>query len=176
MASTIVTFTENIVRHPMVVAAVTAAAVDIAALQAGSSEVSTAVNAGATLAVTSAHNNNVIALNHATASAVTLPAATGTGMVYKFVVTVVPSGSHTIAVTGNDTFFGGLMAEDADTGNATKTWFAAAGDNRITLNHGTQGAVTVGEQFEVLDFAADKWHVSGAISQTGSVATPFSTV
>src|SRR5688572_20292539 len=68
------------------------------------SETSAPVNAtAATLTATSAlHNNKVVTLNRAAGIAVTLPAATGSGDKYRFIVGTTFTGAATIKVVGND--------------------------------------------------------------------------
>ncbi len=175
MASTMTLPDLDIVIGTKMLAGLTALKTDIEALQTGTSVAHATVAAGASLILVAAtHNRNTVLLNHATATTVTLPAATGSGTWFRFVVTLVPSGSHIVKVANaNDTIIGILVTENVS-GNAATGWAAGATADTITLNHTTTGAVTVGESFEMLDIAANVWWVSGELSQSGSVATPFS--
>lgn len=133
------------------------------------------VNAtAATLTVTrDDHANRVVTLNRAAGIAVTLPAATGSGDTYKFVVgATVTSNTTTIKVTGDDTMTGlALVANDTD---ASVSGFETAADtDTITLNGSTTGGIK-GDIIELIDIAADLWHVSVRSSATGTEATPFS--
>lgn len=137
------------------------------------------VAAGSTLAVAEAsHESKTIALDTAAGSNPTLPAATGGGARYRFVVTVVPtSNQHRISVTGNDTFFGNIWTNSTgDTPDLGQPWPAASGNNQINLNGTTTGGLSIGDFIEVQDVVADKWHVIGFTSSSGTEATPFATV
>jgi hypothetical protein len=119
------------------------------------------------------HENLTVALNRAAGIAVTLPAATGGGGRYKFIVgTTVSSNSTTIKVVGNDIMVGNaLLAQD---GGDTSVMFETAADSdTITLNGTTTGGIA-GGLVELIDIAADTWHVQAIGSATGTEATPFS--
>lgn len=128
----------------------------------------------ATLAVTeAAHDSKVVTLNRAAGIAVTLPAATGSGGKYHFIIgTTTTSNSTTIKVTGNDTMTGtALMAQDAaDTAVMFET---AADSDTITFNGTTTGGIK-GDSVELIDMAADLWFVRVVGSASGTEATPFS--
>ena len=132
------------------------------------------VAAGGTLAVTTAaHDGKIIALDTAAGSTCTLPAATGTGSVFTFVVTVTPtSNAHIVKVTGNDVMYGQAFGVDGD-GEPGNAWATAADSDTITMNSGSLGG-EIGDRFVVVDIAADKYSVSGWITQSGTEATPFS--
>jgi hypothetical protein len=137
------------------------------------------VAAGATLSVTEAlHDGKVIALDTAAGSVVTLPAATGSGARFRFVITVIAtSNSHKIQVANaSDTMTGMIVSVSDDAGFPVKgyTADATAGADTITLNRSTTGSTVKGEWVEVIDIAANKWAVSGQIAATGTEATPFS--
>lgn len=131
---------------------------------------------GSTLTLTfAAHANKTIKLDTAGGTAITLPAATGSGAIYRFVVSVLAtSAAHTITCAGSDKLQGIIHTGD-DTA-ANEQWFAAvAGTSTIiTLNRSTTGSVTIGEWIEVEDFAAARWQVRGFVTNTGSAATAFS--
>jgi hypothetical protein len=134
------------------------------------------VAAGATLSVTEAlHDGKTILLDTLAGSVCTLPAATGSGARFKFVVGVkATSNSHIVKVTGNDIIQGAVLVVDTDTAG-TVTGFATASDSdTITLNRSTSGSVTVGEWIELEDIAADTWSVRGVLTNTSNGATPFS--
>lgn len=140
------------------------------------------VAAGATKTLTAANNNQTIKLDTLAGSVVTLPAATGSGTKFKFLVSVLAtSASHKIQVANASDFMVGLISgARVDTAN-TVLGFAAANSgtvatnsDTITLNRTTTGSVTVGEWIEVEDIAANTWEVSGMLSATGALfATPF---
>jgi hypothetical protein len=133
--------------------------------------------AGSTLTLTKInHNNRTIKLDTLTGSTVTLPPATGSGATYKFVVSVVAtSNSHIIKVANAADSMQGYVFTRDDTADAAEAFFAVAGtSDTITLNRTTTGSVTVGEEITIVDFATNRYHVSGFISNSGDAATPFS--
>lgn len=137
------------------------------------------VAAGSTLAVTEAsHDGKTILLDTAAGSTCTLPAAAGTGAIFRFVVSVVPtSNQHRLSVTGNDTFFGNVWANSTgDTPDLGQPWPAAAGNNQVNLNGTTTGGLSIGDYIEVQDIVTDKWHIIGFVTANGTEATPFATV
>ncbi len=128
----------------------------------------------ATLAVTEAlHDGKVITVNKADGTAITLPAATGSGTNLHFILgTTITSVGSTIKVTGNDTMTGqAILAQDAaDTAVAFET---AADSDTITLNGTTTGGLK-GDSIELIDIATDLWWVRIRAAATGTEATPFS--
>lgn len=134
------------------------------------------VAAGATLTATrAAHNNKVILLDTAAGSVVTLPAATGTGSRYRFLIKVIAtSNSHIIKVANGTDIIQGIIAQLSDNSAAMLGWIAGAADDTITLNRSTTGSITRGEYIEIVDVAAGLFTVTGLIAGTGSEATPFS--
>lgn len=136
------------------------------------------VAAGSTLTLTvNDHDGKCIKLDTLAGSVVTLPAATGSGARFRFVVTVkATSNSHKIQVANaNDTMQGIILTRDDTSDNAQAfDADATAGADTITLNRSTFGSVVKGEWIEVEDIAANVWQVTGLIANTGTAATPFS--
>lgn len=134
------------------------------------------VSAGATLTMTlAAHFGKIIKLDTLAGSVVTLPAATGSGAVYRFVVSVVAtSNSHIIKVANSSDTMQGLIFTVDDTSDNAQGFIAGATADTITLNRTTTGSVSKGECIEITDFATNVYHVKGFISNTGTAATPFS--
>lgn len=134
------------------------------------------VAAGSALTVTTAHAGRLIQLDTLAGSTCTLPAATGTGNWYEFVVTVLAtSNSHIIKVANaTDVMVGYVINQDTDTGNAFTGFNTTTTSDTITLNRGTTGSVTVGERFRLRDVKTGVWTVEGYTTSTGSPATPFS--
>lgn len=134
------------------------------------------VAAGSALTVTEAlHDGKTILLDTAAGSTCTLPAASGSGARFRFVIsTVATSNSHVIKVAnGSDTMKGfALVAQDG--GDTAVLFETAATDDTITLNRTTTGSTQKGEFFFVEDIATNVWAVWGAIAATGTEATPFS--
>lgn len=151
---------------------------DIAALEARALLLEPAVIncTASTLEVTAAlHAQRTVTLNRAGGIAVTLPAATGSGNRYKFIVGTTFTSSGTIKVVGDDIMVGhAILAQDsADTvvqfGTAadsdTITFYTAASNT----TGGIKGAVV-----DLIDMAADTWHVVYISEAGGTEATPFS--
>jgi hypothetical protein len=132
------------------------------------------VAAGATLAVTVAlHDGKIIALDTAAGSVCTLPAATGSGAKFHFVVKVTPtSNAHKVQVTGDDVMYGLALGLDDD-GVPANAWGTAVDSDTISINSGSQGG-EIGDSIECIDIAADKWAVQVRLTQSGTEASPFS--
>jgi hypothetical protein len=127
------------------------------------------------LTVTKAlHANKTVTLNRAAGIAVVLPAATGSGDKYLFVVGTTFTGAATIKVVGNDIMKGTaiLFQDSADTvvGFAT----AVDSDTIDLLGTGNSTGGILGGRYELIDMAADTWFVSIISDAAGTEATPFS--
>lgn len=119
------------------------------------------------------HEGRINGLSLLAGFAVTLPAATGSGAVYKFMVHVVrTSGSYTITAAGSDDYEGHatLFNDSAD----TASHFDAAGTAIFTWNATTTGGAVIGDWVEFTDIVSGTWAVRAVGSETGSVSTPFS--
>lgn len=130
------------------------------------------------LTITAAlHGDKIVTLSHtAAASTVTLPAATGTGNVYTFIVAAVNTNNHVIQVANaTDEFAGVLLQTDTDTSDALASYPALAADNfdTITLNGTTTGGAAIGDKIEIIDLAAGVFQITGHVNASGTVATPF---
>ena len=118
------------------------------------------------------HEGKIITLNRAAGIAVTLPAATGSGGIYRFVIGTTFTSSATIKVTGDDVMTGTAVYL-ADAGDTTVGFETAADTDTITFNGTTTGGYK-GTLVELVDIAADTWYVRVLGSATSSEATPFS--
>ncbi len=133
----------------------------------------------ATVTVTAAaHAGRTIVLSRAAGVAATLPAATGTGNVYKFVIgTTATSGANVIKVANaTDVMNGSLnIQQDTDSDGAVKVWRADAGDDTMTFAGAATTGGIVGGYIQCLDYKAGFWSCQ-AFTQSGggSEATPFS--
>lgn len=134
------------------------------------------ITAATTLNATD-HAGRLMRFNIAAGVTATLPAATGTGNRYRFVVnTTVTSAADIIAVVGNDSFFGTIITNSTgDTPDLAQPWLAGADADQISLNGTTTGGIA-GDYIEVTDIATDRWLAWGITSTTGTEATPFSTL
>ena len=117
------------------------------------------------------HGNRVVYYDDAD-GVISLPAATGSGYVYKVVIKTQLTTGSIEGLTATATFLGGLGGVDADADTAL-AYDAVAGDNTITGGTATGGQP--GDWFEFLDIATNLYIVSGFVTQSGgSEATPFS--
>lgn len=134
------------------------------------------IAAGGTLTMTeAAHEGKIICLDTAAGSVVTLPASTGGGGIYYFLVTVTAtSNSHVIKVGNASDEMRGYVVQDSDTATAPNIWWAADNDDTITLNRSTTGLAAQGEYFVVVDAALNHFFVRGYSQASGTEATPFS--
>ncbi len=131
---------------------------------------------GATLAVTVAMSGQTILLDTAGGSVATLPAATGSGARWKFLVTTAAtSAAHKILAHSVSDFLIGIAI--GETSNTPKSFVSAPATNHsIQMPFaGTQpSGGFVGDWFEVEDIAANLLHVRGAYQAGVTPTTPFS--
>lgn len=138
-----------------------------------------AVAAGSTITLNAGYSNTTIELSAAGGSIVTLPAATGSGNTYRFVVTAAaPSASHIIKVpNATDFMIGNIETVDSAvvTGYvAANSGTVATNSDTISLNATTTGGLSKGDWIEVEDIATATWAVHGITTSSGTAATPFS--
>lgn len=120
------------------------------------------------------HEGRTVILNRAAGSTVTLPAATGTGSKYRFVVvTTVTSNGYIIKVANATDVMAGRAFVCQDGGDTVVGFEAGASDDTITLNGTTTGGLK-GDVVEVEDVASGLYFVKVRTSATGTEATPFS--
>ena len=136
------------------------------------------IAAGATKQLAASDNLATVKLDTAGGSTVTLPAATGSGVKYLFVVSALATTvAHVVqTVTSRADFIvGSLVLSNA---NSTASIFngIATSSNTITLNRTTTGSVTIGESFEIEDLASNLWFVRGNLTSSSTPVTPFSNV
>ena len=128
--------------------------------------VTIAEHAGRTLLLGEVGGNAAVTL--------TLPAATGTGAVYKFIVSVTNTSNYKIQVAdATDTIDGIMMYLDED-GTAVSAFPTVAASDTITLNGGTTGGI-IGDYLELIDIATNQYHVRGVmrVAAGANPATPF---
>lgn len=135
------------------------------------------VSIGASATVTTAQAGTTFLLNTAAGSVATLPAATGSGSKYVFVVsTTATSNAHKILAASTADFIIGLAAGFHTT---TTTIFASPG----ATNHSIQMPFTgtqpsggfIGDKFEFQDIGANLWECTGMFQAGTAPTTPFST-
>lgn len=129
----------------------------------------------ATLTVTQAdHAGRIVTLDRAAGITSTMPAATGSGAKYTFIViTTISSNAHVFNRAGSDTFAGYCLADDGD--GEPANGFSTTAATAVTLG-GTSNATggLKGDKVEFIDVASGLWHVAVYGTQGGTEATPFS--
>lgn len=133
--------------------------------------------AAASLTATEAtHSDKIIVLNHTgAASTVTLPDATGSGTILRFIVGAVNTSNHVVKVPdASNVMKGSVNILDNDS-NAQTAYAASGTDDTLTLNGTTTGG-QIGDWVDFVDIAADTWAVWGqlVVPAGSNVADPFS--
>ena len=104
----------------------------------------------------------------------TLPAATGSGAEFRFIVSVVNTSNYIIQVAdATDTIDGSVILHQ-DSANTVATFNTAADSDTITLNGTTKGGISIGDEITLLDIATNQYMVKGVLTASGTEATPFS--
>jgi hypothetical protein len=157
---------------------VTATAAEINAAADVSANAAVAAN-GDTLTVTAAaHAGKVVAFGKTSGTTVTLPAATGTGNIYRFVISVTATSNANIIKVANatDVMDGSLaLQQDTDVDGTLKLWRADAGDDTMTFAGAATTGGIVGGYIQCIDYAAGFWSCQAwTQSGGGSEVTPFS--
>jgi acetolactate synthase regulatory subunit len=116
------------------------------------------------------HLDTVLRLNRAGGFVTTLPAATGSGDIYKFYVQTTVTADMTIAALTTDIIQGAIIVGTAATAG---TMAATATSDKLTMNGSTTGGL-LGSYVEFTDVVSGTWVVRGALVSTGAAATPFS--
>lgn len=131
----------------------------------------------ATLTVTKdAHAGRTIVLDRAAGIAVTLPAPTGSGDKYRFVVKTTFTGAASIKSVASAHIMIGhaLMGNNSD--NTVVDWPAVASSTYDTIDlFGTANSTggIEGQVVEIEDIAANTWFVEIRGDAAGTEATPF---
>lgn len=121
------------------------------------------------------HAGRLIVLDKADGIAVTLPKATGSGAVYKFLFKATASGGTYVIKVANstDVYTGSIYVFNDTPGAQIWTVAAVAGADTATFNGTTQGGY-LGDFITVTDAIDGIYLIEGTIKQTGTEATPFS--
>lgn len=109
--------------------------------------------------------------------AVTLPASSGSGNKYRFLVkTTLTSASYIIKVKNAvDVFVGGVVINDTgDTAAATADFFPTASTSDTYTMTQSIGAGKAGDWVEFEDYATGFWAVNGVLQGVTDPTTPFS--
>jgi hypothetical protein len=130
---------------------------------------------GATLTCTKdLHAGRTIVVSAVAGCAVTLPAATGTGSVYRFVIGAsITSNTTTIKVANATDVMSGRAFVISDGAAAVLGYATTSTSDTITLNGTTLGGLA-GDHIEIIDAITGTYAVRVFTAATGSEATPFS--
>jgi len=133
------------------------------------------VSVTADVTLTSAsHAGRTMVFDIASGATVTLPAASGTGNVYKFFVkTTVTSNSYKIQVANANDTMAGLAIVSNDESATADIFATGATSDTITMNGTTTGGI-LGATVEIQDVASNVFSVLTRSEASGSEATPFS--
>lgn len=119
-------------------------------------------------------SGTTIVANRAAGITFTLPAASGFGTLFEFVVgTTVTSNNLIIQVANSADIMSGVAINAQDAGDTAIAFETAAADDTITLNGTTKGGVK-GDRVILKDVAPNIWSVQVFGSATGTEVTPFS--
>jgi len=120
------------------------------------------------------HRGAWVVLNRAAGVTVTLPAATGSGDVYKILVGTTVSSNNDIIQVANasDTMVGNIQTATTTFG-ASDQEAAGGTDDTITMNGTTTGGIQ-GSYVILEDVADNLWLVQGALVGSGTIASSLS--
>jgi len=122
------------------------------------------------------HSGSWVVAADATALDLNLPTASGnSGVYYEIFIQKAQTGDTHIMAESGDYFEGGLFIADADTATENIEFHLAntAEDDVINLDSDAKGRLAGGYIKLVCD--GTKWHVTGQLNGTGTLATPFHT-
>jgi hypothetical protein len=134
------------------------------------------VACGATCTLTAANSGQTTLLNLAAGSVATLPAATGTGNVYNFVVSTTTTGAKDaiLAASSSDAILGLISGENAGTG----VWFAGSASTYHSIQMPFAGSQPnggfKGDSFSCRDIATNVWECNGTFQAGTTPTTPYS--
>jgi len=127
------------------------------------------------------HANKLLVVNKVDGLTATLPAATGSGAKYKFVIgTLMTSSNFVVQVASATDYFRGIqfLKDDAAGGAqafaTANTATVATESDTLTWNRTTTGLTAIGDTVEFTDFATGIWLVESKCNASGTEATPFS--
>lgn len=129
----------------------------------------------ATLTMSQAvHGGRILTVNKADGTAITLPAASGSGAWFRIVIgTAITSNSTTIKVANSSDTMIGTMVIVKGSDNTNFSITVGSTDDTITLNGTTTGGVK-GGYIELIDIATNTWFVQGRVNGSGTLATNMS--
>lgn len=123
----------------------------------------------ATATLTDFEAGGLVVVNRAAGCTITLPDATGSG--YRYLVTTIADQTGDLVIQAPDA--SNVMQGVAMTDMTGVIWATADTTDTITLNGTTSGGLK-GARVELIDVAADTWHVFVVSEASGTEVTPFS--
>lgn len=127
---------------------------------------------GSTLSLTAAgYAGQTVVSNLAAAQTITLPAASGSGNIYRIFVKTTKTGNLVIQVASSSDIMQGAVGMTTDAAGVTIP--TASTSDTLTMNGSTTGGLA-GSQVVLQDVASGVWAVSGFLVSSGAEATPFS--
>jgi hypothetical protein len=124
--------------------------------------------------VATTNNNDIVLLDTAGSTTITLPAATGSGVKFKFIVdTAATSPNHSVKVANANDILQGTVVMVSELAAPVNGFSTNATSDTIKLNSTTLGGLA-GDWLEVIDYKANTWHISGVLGAVGTPVTPFS--
>lgn len=127
-----------------------------------------------TTLTSASHAGRVLLLDKDSGATITLPAASGSGNIYKFFVkTTITSNNYVIQVASSDDTMSGIAVVANDSDNTASIFETLAASDTITLDGSTKGGI-LGGIIELQDLYSGKYSVKIHQSATGTEATPFS--
>jgi hypothetical protein len=121
------------------------------------------------------HAGKVIVSANAAGNIIVLPASSGNGAKYTFVVRTTVTSNNLIVKVANasDSFVGRAIASSDNATTTNNIWNISSGDDTITLNGSTKGGYA-GDYIEIIDMGGNLFAVNAFLTQTATEATPFS--
>lgn len=137
----------------------------------------TPVSAGAaTLTLSALHNGRTVNLDQSGGTAVTLPAATGTGFKCRLVVSVASNANTVLTLPTTDYFQGVALVNDVgDSSAATVDAYTAGSTSNKLAPTTAGGGGAVGDYIELEDIAAAKWAIKVVFRTSTDPVNPFTT-
>ena len=123
----------------------------------------------ATATLTDFEAGGLVVVNRAAGCTITLPDATGSG--YRYLITTIADQTGDLVIQAPDA--SNVMQGVAMTDMTGVVFATADTTDTITLNGTTSGGLK-GARVELIDVAADTWHVFVVSEASGTEVTPFS--
>ena len=154
--------------------AITATAAEInSALDASGRIINVAADATALALTAATHAGKIVLVPIITGAGltITLPAATGTGDIYRIINNGIQTVALTVTALAGDIMYG-IATGNSLTAGANDTFVPTAADIKYTFNVTTTGG-DGGDDMELIDIATDAWWVKVDFHGSSTLATGF---